>query len=468
MAQNFVGADRDQVFLLPPSLRDWLADDHLAWWVIDAVAEMDLAAFHARYRADGHGRPAYDPAVMVAVLLYAYAVGERSGRRIERRCVEDVAFRVLAGNLAPDHVTICRFRSEHQDALAGLFGQVLTLCAKAGMVSVGTIAVDGTRIAANASRDATVDYEQLARTILEEAAAVDAAEDEQFGDRRGDELPEQLRTGDGRRAWLRQAREELEQQRIRDAAPVERDRAPRLREAKRRLEEELWVEQRANTAYEAWRARGISADGTRRMAPGTVKPFVMPAQPEGKINLTDPDSRVVPTRRGFMQGYTAQAVTTEDQIVVGAEVIIGGNERRTLQPLVDATEHELRAAGVSDPVTVTLADAGFWNNDQIRSLTDRGIRTLVAPDNRRRKTPGKTRVNQQQYVQMREELSTEEGRALYKKRKTLIEPIFGQIKHNRRIDRFTRRGLAACRAEWQLVMATHNLLKLHTHQTATA
>ena len=175
MAQNFVGADRDQVFLLPPSLRDWLPRDHLAWWVIDAVAEMDLSTFYARYRADGRGRPAYDPAVLVAVLLYAYAVGERSARRIEKRCVEDVAFRVLAGNQEPDHVTICRFRQQHQDAIAGLFGQVLTLCAKAGMVSVGTIAVDGTRIAANASRDATVDYDQLARTILEEAAEVDAA-----------------------------------------------------------------------------------------------------------------------------------------------------------------------------------------------------------------------------------------------------------------------------------------------------
>ena len=402
------------------------------------------------------------------MLLYAYAIGERSARKIERRCTEDVAFRVLAGNLTPDHVTICRFRSEHQDALAGLFGQVLMLCAKAGMVSVGTIAVDGTRIAANASRDATVDYEQLARTILEEAAAVDAAEDEQFGDRRGDELPEQLRTGDGRRAWLREAVRELEDKRATEGKAIERDRAPRLREAKRRMDEELWAQQRANDAYEAWRARGISADGTRRMAPGTVKPFVMPRQPEGQINLTDPDSRVVPTRRGFIQGYTAQAVTTEDQIVICADVICGGNERRTLHGLVDASENELAGIGAVDTVTAILADAGFWNTEQIKALTARGITTLVAPDNRRRKTPGKTRVNQDHYVQMREKLSTEDGRALYKRRKAMIEPIFGQVKHNRRIDRFARRGLAACRAEWRLVMATHNLLKLHAHQTATA
>jgi transposase len=468
MAQNFVGADRDQVFLLPPSLRDWLPEDHLAWWVIDAVAEMDLAAFYARYRADGHGRAAYDPAVVVAILLYAYAIGERSARRIERRCVEDIAFRVLAGNLTPDHVTICRFRQEHQDALAGLFGQVLGLCAKAGMVSVGTIAVDGTRMAANASRDATVDYEQLARTILEEAAQVDAAEDEQFGDRRGDELPEQLTTRYGRRAWLREAVRDLEAERAAEGKPIERDRGPRLREAKRRMDEELWVAQRANEAYEAWRARGISADGTHRMAPGTLKPFVMPTRPEGQINLTDPDSRVVPTRRGFMQGYTAQAVTTESQIVVCAEVICGGNERGTLQGLVADTEHELDQAGVGDPITVTLADAGFWNTEHIQTLSARGIRMLVSPDNRRRTTPGKTRVNQQHYIQMREQLSTDDGRALYKTRKSMIEPVFGQIKHNRRIDRFTRRGLAACRAEWRLVMATHNLLKLHTRQAHTA
>jgi hypothetical protein len=249
-------------------------------------------------------------------LLYAYALGERSARQIERRCCEDVAYRVLAGNLAPDHVTICRFRCEHQDALAGLFGEVLVLCARAGMVRVGTVAVDGTRVAANASRDATVDYEQFAREILGEAAEVDAAEDELYGERRGDELPEQLTTRHGRQAWLREAKRKLEQERAAEGKPVARDRAPRLREAKRRLDEELWVEQRANAAYEAWRARGISADGSRRMAPGTVRSYVPPVTPAGTINLTDPDSRIVPTRRGFIQGYTAQAVATAEQVVI--------------------------------------------------------------------------------------------------------------------------------------------------------
>ena len=183
MAQNFIGCDREQELLLPPSLREWLPEDHLAWFVIDAVAAMDLAAFSAVYRVDGQGRAAHDPAMMVALLLYAYAIGERSSRRIERRCVEDVATRVISANRAPDHTTIARFRQRHEAALAELFGEVLGLCADAGLVRVGVVAIDGTKVHANASQHATRDYEQIAREILEEAAEVDAREDEQFGER---------------------------------------------------------------------------------------------------------------------------------------------------------------------------------------------------------------------------------------------------------------------------------------------
>jgi transposase len=167
MAPNFIGCDREQEFLLPPSLREWLPEDHLAWFVIDAVAAMDLAAFAAVYRVDGHGRPAHDPAMMVALLLYAYAIGERSSRRIERRCVEDVATRVICANRAPDHTTIARFRQRHEAALGDLFGAVLGLCANAGLVRVGVVAIDGTKVNANASPHATRDYEQIAREILE-------------------------------------------------------------------------------------------------------------------------------------------------------------------------------------------------------------------------------------------------------------------------------------------------------------
>ena len=183
MPQNFLACDREQELLLPPSLREWLAEDHFAWFVIDAVGELDLAAFFAAYRADGHGRAAHDPAMMVALIVYAYAIGERSSRRIERRCREDVAFRVITANQAPDHATIARFRVRHERALSELFGQVLGLCADAGMVRVGVVAVDGTKVHANASERATRDYEQIAREILEEAAEIDAAEDEQFGER---------------------------------------------------------------------------------------------------------------------------------------------------------------------------------------------------------------------------------------------------------------------------------------------
>src|SRR6185436_7266052 len=181
MGQRFVACDREQPFLMPPDVREWLPEGHLAWFVLDAVAEMELEAFYAAYRQDGRSRPAYDPAMMVAQLLYAYSRGIRSSRVIERACEEDVAFRVLAAQQRPDHATIARFIARHQDAIAGLFGEVLSLCAKSGLAQVGVIAVDGTKVHANASRDENVDYEQLAREILEEAKAVDAAEDERYG-----------------------------------------------------------------------------------------------------------------------------------------------------------------------------------------------------------------------------------------------------------------------------------------------
>jgi transposase len=185
--QNFVLCDRDQALLLPSSLREWLAPGDLAWCVLDVVGEMDLAAFYGVYRADGHGRAAFDPGMMVALLLYAYAVGERSSRAIERRCHVDIAFRVITANQVPDHATIARFRARHEQALAELFGQVLGLCARAGLVSLGVVAIDSTKIAANASGDANRSYVQIATELLGEAEAIDEAEDQQFGQARGDE-----------------------------------------------------------------------------------------------------------------------------------------------------------------------------------------------------------------------------------------------------------------------------------------
>jgi len=222
MPQNFLTCDRDQPLLLPPDLRDWLPEDHLAWFVIEAIDELDPEPFYTAYRADGHGRAAHEPKMMVTLIAYAYAVGERSSRRIERRCREDVAFRVICANQAPDHATIARFRARHQDALADLFGQVLGLCARAGIVEIGVLAVDGTKLEASASNHATRSYEQIAKEIVAEAGRIDAQEDELHGDARGDELPDKLTTRHGRREWLREAKERLERERAEKAEPVPR------------------------------------------------------------------------------------------------------------------------------------------------------------------------------------------------------------------------------------------------------
>jgi len=451
---------------MPPDVREWLSPGHLAWFVIDAVAEMDLDPFYAAYRVDGRARPAYDPAMMVGLLLYAYARGVRSSRQIERACEEDVAFRVLAAQQQPDHATIARFIERHQDAIAGLFGEVLSLCAKQGLATVGVLAVDGTKLAGNASRDANVDYERVAREILEEAKAVDAAEDELYGDARGDELPEQLRTGEGRRAWLREARKRLEQQRAEEARPVPRDRPKRVREAKRRLDEELWTECQANAAYERYRS-GRMKDGRRFSRP--PDPYTPPAVPQGQINLTDPDSHVIkgPRGRGFVQGYNAQAVANEHQIVVAAEVTVAAPDFGNLEPMLDAAQRELHAAGVTEVPQILLGDAGYWHQQQMERLVDRGVQVLIPPDAKGRKgtRPG---WDGGLYAFMRRVLASDRGGELYGQRQAIIEPVFANTKFNRGIDRFRRRGRAAVRAEWRLTMATHNLLKLHRHATAAA
>jgi transposase len=433
--------------------------------VIDAVAQFDLTPFYAAYRADGHGRAAHDPAMMVALLLYCYAIGERSSRRIEGRCVEDVATRVICVNRAPDHTTIARFRQRHETALAGLFGEVLVLCAEAGLVRVGVIAIDGTKVHANASERATCDYEQIAREILAEADAVDREEDERFGERRGDELPEQLASGAGRAKWLAEAKRRLEQRRAEEARPIPASRQQRLRESKRRLDEELATECRANEAYEAYRARGLMRNGRRLGSHSPPKPYTPPATPPGKINTTDPDSRNVKTPRGWVQGYNAQAATTERQIVIAAELTNSSADFGQVEPRVNTVVRELRAAGVAELPEVVLADAGYWHQAQMQALAGDGIGVLIPPDANKRKgvRPG---WDGGLYAFMRRVLATPAGAELYRKRTAMIEPVFAHTKFNRKIDRFQRRGRAACRSEWRLITATHNLLKLWRATTA--
>lgn len=430
MAQNFLRCDRDQQMLLPPDLREWLAEDHLAWFVLDAVEEMNLEPFLAGYRDDGWGRAAHDPEMMVALLLYAYAVGERSSRRIERRCTEDIAFRVIAANQAPDHTTIARFRARHADQLAELFSEVLVLCRRAGLVSVGTIALDGTRIRADAADRKNRTYEQLAREILEEAAEVDEAEDQAFGDKRGDELP-----GD------------------------RRSRRQRLRDAKRRLDEEHAQKEREMAAWEVAMAEHTARTGyVRKNNP--PKPRPIRSKESQRVNITDPDSRPVKTRHGFIQGFTAQAAATEDQVIVAAELISGGNERHRLEPMARAAEAELAKAGVEAKPELVLADAGYWNTPQIGALEERGVKVLCPPDADTRKRPTKIRSGPD-YERMRRRLKEPEAEAAYRRRQQMVEPVFAQIKLRQRAGRFSRRGLSACRAEWRLTAATHNLLKLY-------
>jgi len=467
MPQNFLTCDRDQPLLLPPDLREWLPEDHLAWFVIEAIEELELGPFYAAYRSDGHGRAAHEPKMMLTLLTYAYAVGERSSRAIERRCREDVAFRVICANQVPDHATIARFRVRHEEALADLFGQVLGLCAAAGIVEVGVLAVDGTKIEASASNHSNRDYERIATEILAEAGRIDAAEDEVHGEARGDELPAHLVSRGGRRAWLREAKERLAQERAADPEPVPRGRPERLELCRQRLVEDWRAERQASRDYEAYRARGVAADGSRRMASGATKPYEPPAQPEGKVNTTDPDSRNMKAYRGYVQGYNAQAVTTRAQIVVAAEIAPEGIDFTQLDPMVSAAEKELADAGIEDPPGVVVADAGYWSNDHIDRLRERGIVPLVAADAERSKGPRKTRLGGP-YDFMRRALATEPGGDLYSRRQGMIEPVFADIKQNRRAGRFKRRGRAAVRSEWRLIAATHNLLKLHRHTLAAA
>jgi hypothetical protein len=344
-----------------------------------------------------------------------------------------------------------------------LFGEVLALCAESGLVRVGVVAVDGTKVAANAAPQATRDYEQIAREILAEADAVDAEEDERFGDARGDELPPELQTAQGRRGWLREAKRRLDERRAAEARPIPKSRPDRLKEAKRRLEEEHRVECQANAAYEAYRARGVMKDGRRFGRP--PDPFQPPPAPIGKINLSDLDSRNVKTSRGWVQGYNAQAVCTEDQIVIAADVTVDSPDFGHLEPMITAACNELARAGVEQSPDVVLADAGYWHHVQMERLVADGMAVLVPPDAKKRAAsrPG---WDGGLYAFMRRVLATDHGGALYAKRQVMIEPVFADTKFNRGIDRFLRRGRAAATSEWRLTTAAHNLLKLWRHTNA--
>jgi Transposase DDE domain/Transposase domain (DUF772) len=439
------------------------------------------------------------------LVLYAYSTDERSSRGIERHCRQDIAYRVITGNQVPDHATIARFIRRHQQPLAELFTSVLRLCAKAGLVKSGVVAVDGTKLTASASSDCNVDYDRIAREIIAEAIATDEAEDEQHGDARGDELPPELQTeagrrewlerelarersepegedgsdvccdGDpvdgfdverigpnGRRAWLREAHRQLEQQRWQDAGPIPRSRAERLRLAVRWLEDELEGECRGNRAYEALREHRRLHD--KRRLGGPTKPYAPPEIPHGEVNLTDPDSRRMKGNRRYIQGYNAQAVVNEQQIVIAAEIITNPADFSHLRPMIETALGELEQAGVTDKPTVAVADAQYWNEQHMDDVTGQhGVPVLIPPDSGKRdgERPGWTGGR---FSFMRRVLASDLGRETYRKRQVSIEPVYGHTKHNRNINRFNYRGRKAVRTEWRLVTMTHNLTKLHKHQ----
>jgi transposase len=438
VAWNFLLCDRDQELLLPPSLREWLPEDHLAWFVLDAVEEMDLTAFYGAYREDGWGRAAFEPQMMVALLLYSYAVGERSSRGIERRCREDIAFRVITANQVPDHATIARFRARHERALADTFAQVLALCAKAGLVSVGVVALDGSLLAGNASPGATRTYASIREEVermLAEAARADAAGDERFGEARGDELPAELIDPRSRRERLRRCKEQLEQ--------AQAD------------------EQATHEANLAWRADWEAEHGRRLTGrkPTPPDPAALAAR---KINTTDPDTRLMKRAGGrSVQGYNAQVVASPEQVIIAAQVTRSHNDSDQLEPMVVKASDTLREAGIEEPIGIVLADGGYWNSPAITNVREQGIDVLIPTQDRRRTKP-RTLSPRQGHEAKRIEavLSKPEGQALYRRRQQIVEPVFAHTKFIRRTDRFLRRGVGACQAEWQLIAATHNLLKL--------
>lgn len=442
----FIRADREQIFLLPPSLREWLPEQDLAWFIIDAVAQMDLSRFYARYRADGGGHPAYDPAMMVTLLLYSYCLGERSSRRIERLCERDISYRVIAGNRAPDHATIARFRQAFEKELAELFAGVLRLCAEAGLVKVGVVALDGTKIKANAALAANRTYasiEEEVRTWLKEAQAIDEEEDRLFGpDGRGDELPPELAD--------------------------RRSRLFRLKECKERLEREAAQAAAAQQAkVEAAKAEE-AATGRKRRGRKPKAPDPRPDM-DAKANVTDPDSRIMKTRSGYVQGYNAQVVVTEDQIIVAAEVTQEENDVHQLHPMLTKAKENLAAAGCQGRMKAAVADAGYFSEANICQADPGGPELLIATTKgskqrkavREKPAPrGRIPANLSLRERMERKLLTKRGRAIYSKRGSAVEPVFGQIKVGRGCERFMRRGLSACASEWQLICAAHNLLKL--------
>ncbi len=444
---RFQSYEPGQLLLMPPDLRQWLEEGHPAYFILDVVEVLDLSAILASYDGSRGGRPGFDPRLLVALLLYGYCVGVHSSRKLERATYESVPFRILAANQHPDHATIAEFRRRHLGALSQLFVQVLQLCEKAGLVRLGHVAMDGTKLRANASKHKAMSYGRMeeklselegqVKELLAAAEAADQAEDAQYGSRRGDELPEELQ--------LRQKRLE------------------KIRQAKAELEAEAQAEAQRQLAEKAAQAGGGAEKPTKGSEPAPEK-VVRPAQ-KAQRNFTDPDSRIMRdgATKSFEQSYNCQAVVdSQAQVIVAAQVTQQANDKQQVKPLLEQMKANL---GGRKPAELS-ADAGYFSEDNVSYLEGQQIDAYVATGRQKHgTTPSVTAevvIPDQATVRerMAAKLQSSNGKKVYSKRKEIVEPVFGQIKEARGLRRFLLRGLEPVQAEWSLICTTHNLLKL--------
>lgn len=455
MAKQFLECSFDQPYLLPPDIRDWLPSGHLARFLADVADQLDLSKIYAAYeRRDGRGLAAYHPLMMTRLLLYGYAIGLRSSRAIEKATYDDLACRFLSANQHPDHDTIASFRQQHLAALADLFSQALALCRRAGLMKVGSIAIDGTKICAQASDRRCMRLQQireqedklhtLVNELLQSAAETDEREDARWGKgRSSDELPAELADAQKRLERLRKARAELEQEVAQQLSEAEAGYPKRKPGPK-----PLAMQASAEDVNERERRKQARKRARRAMAAGHSRHF----------NFTDPDCRMMrdASTGHIVAGYNAQlAVEGTAQIIVAAAVTQQATDQQQLVPMARAAMQAMAAM----PEHI-LADAGYWSSTQIADPVFAGTNLLVPPDghntvNRR------LRVTNTAAQSMRAKLATAAGAALYTARQHIVEPVFAHIKEQRRFRRFSFRGLAKVSAEWSIVCLTHNLLKLH-------
>jgi transposase len=474
MALGFRGVERDAPMLLPPDLRDWLPSDHLAWLVLDVVDQLDLSGLEAGYRLGSAGRQAYDPAMMTALLVYAYCCGVRSSRVIERSCVTDVAFRVITAQQRPDYSTIARFRAVHALAVTDLFGQVLAICAKAGLGKVGVVGIDGTKMAANASPRKNHREDRLramAADMLAEAEAVDAAEDAEYGqDRRGDELPESLAPTAGRKDRIRAALDSIEEekaQRVADdvaAALRVRDRAQgsvRTAEARSQRIHAGRASTRADRRpisehKEVQTALAKLATAEQQLAQARAGQGRRATGPPPRRNITDPDSRLMRTPgNGFLQGFNAQLAVSDDHLVIATDVTNCPNDMTSFTPMLNLVTTNVGQHLPDSTIGIVLADAGYCSND---ALTSPGPDRLIATGRDPAK-PGKGEAIRQMANRLQPDSP---DRKTYSRRQATVEPVLGHLKDRIGLRRFSRRGIQAARNELALAGIAHNIRRLAT------